>query len=130
VEHAVLAGARENAHKAGFFVTDLAVTLNSDDPRSLAIDLHVGGLWILLPTAIDFHGQVDVDDNFNAHLSRLSCTGNSIGGPILASLINSAIKKYEGRVMPLAAFPGNKIHLHDLAIHLDDSLRIKIGFGT
>ena len=87
------------------------------------------GFWLLVPTAITLSGRIDIDENFNAKLSHLSCTGTEAGGPVLASFINNALKKYDGKVMPLAAFPGDKLKMRDLRIAVDDALHIDAEFG-
>jgi hypothetical protein len=130
VQRVVLSSAKENASKAAFFITGLTTHLSSDGPHSISIDLDVDGWWLLVPTTIHFTGRCDVDDAFNAHLSHLSCSGSNVGGPLLAAIVNGAIKKYEGKVQPLAAFPGQKIRIRNLDIHLDDDLRVKIAFGS
>lgn len=130
VQRVVLFSAKENAGKAAFIVTDCNVGLSSDAPRSISIALDVQGWWLLLPTSLHFTGRCDIDDHFNVHLSNLGCSGGNIGGPLLAALVDGAVKKYEGKVMPLAAFPGQKIKIQDLAIHIDDNLSVKIAFGS
>src|SRR2546423_339286 len=48
---------------------------------------------------------------------------------VLAGFIDDAMKKHNGKVMPLAQWPGNKIHLSNAQIQIDDHIRIKAGFG-
>ena len=74
--------------------------------------------------------RIDVDKDFIAKLSGLSCKGNDVGGALLASFIDGALKKYEGKTMPLAAFPGERLHMHDLRISVDDSLHVDARFGS
>jgi hypothetical protein len=130
VQRVVYSSAKENAGKAAFFITGVTTHLSSDGPHSISIDLTVDGWWLLLPTTIHFTGRCDVDDSFNAHLSHLTCTGSNVGGPLLAAIVDGVIKKYEGKVQPLAAFPGQKIRIRNLDIHLDDDLHVKIAFGS
>jgi hypothetical protein len=121
--------AGEGGGRVVFFVNDTKLTMTSPTPRSLQASLEIRGFWLLIPTAITLSGRLDVDQNFNAKLSSLSCTGAEAGGPLLAGLINSAIKKYEGKVMPLAAFPGDHLKVKDLRISVDDTLHINAEFG-
>jgi hypothetical protein len=125
-----LQSARDNAGRAAFFVTDVDIHLDSDGPHSLSVALEVDGLWLLLPSSLQFTARVDIDDQFNVHLSHLSCDGGGLGGPLVAPIISSVIKKYEQKTIPLAAFPGNKIKLRALAIRIDDSLHLHFGFGA
>jgi hypothetical protein len=119
----------DNAGEAVFFVRDTKLTMTSENPRSLESKIEVRGFWLLIPTDITLTGRIDVDQNFNAKFSHLSCTGTDVGGPLLAKFIDGALKKYEGKVMPLAAFPGDKLKMRDLHITVDDALHVDAEFG-
>jgi hypothetical protein len=121
--------AGEGGGRVVFFVDYTKLTMSSENPRSLQASLEIRGFWLLVPTAITLNGRLDIDQDFNAKLSSLSCTGAEAGGPLLAGLINSAIKKYEGKVMPLVAFPGDHLKMKDLRISVDDTLHINAEFG-
>src|SRR4051794_23278965 len=126
----MLTSAKSGANKAGYHVNDVQVNLSSADSRSLACELHVKGFWLLLPTSFKITGRIDVDDAYNAHLSNIACSGEDVGGLIFAGFIDGAIKKYDGRVMPLASFPGGRIRIQDLHINVDNSLRLDVSFGS
>jgi hypothetical protein len=121
--------ADDNAGKAVFFVRDTKLKMTSENPHSLESTVDVRGFWLLIPTAITLTGRIDVDQNFYAKLSHLSSKGSDVGGPLLAGFIDAALKKYEGKVMPLAAFPGNRLKMRDLRISVDDALHIDAEFG-
>jgi hypothetical protein len=121
--------ADDNAGRAVFFVRDTKLTMASDNPRSLESTVQVRGFWLLIPTAITLTGRIDIDKDFNAKFSHLSCIGTDVGGPLLAGFINPTLKKFEGKTMPLASFPGNRLKMHDLHIRVDDALHIDAAFG-
>lgn len=129
IRQMLLDTAKENGSKAALLVQDTQIKLTSETPRSLAAEVHIDGFWILLPTTLTLKGRIDVDSQFNAHLSGLSCDGGEVGGPILAGLISGALKKYDGKTMPLAAFPGDRLRMHDLQIAVDDALHVYASFG-
>jgi hypothetical protein len=122
--------ARQSGSKSGFAVTDVTMDLIAHDSRSLTCELTVRGWLLLLPTRFKMTGRLDIDDRFNAHLSNIACRGEDVGGLLVAGFIDSALKKYDGRVMPLAGFPGGQIKINDVKITVDDSLRIDVGFGS
>ncbi len=124
----LLAGAREHAN-GGFGVKDIIFDAHSDNNRSLSIDLKIKATWLLLPADFHIAGRVDIDDAFNVRLSGLHCEGENLGGLLLAGFIDEAMQKHNGKVMPLAAWPGNKIRLSHAQIEIDDHIRIKAGFG-
>jgi hypothetical protein len=119
----------DNAGRAVFFVRRTQLTMASENPRSLQATVEIHGFWLLIPTSITLTGRLDVDRDFNAKLSHLSCTGTDVGGPLLAGFIDSALKKYEGKEMPLAAFPGDKLKMRDLQFRVDDALHVDAAFG-
>ncbi|MGE5611138.1 MAG: hypothetical protein ACM359_17945 [Bacillota bacterium] len=124
----MLRGAREHA-KGGFWVRDAAVRITSEDTRSLSAELRVQAVWMLLPTTFHIRGHMTIDDNFHVKLSDLACEGEDLGGSLLASLIGPSIQKYEGRLVPLAKWPGDRIAVRDVAIHVDDAFRMTAWFG-
>lgn len=124
----LMAGAKEHA-TGGFNIRDLTFDAKSDSPRSLSVDLKVQATWLFVPA--DFHvaGRVDIDDYFNVRLSGLRCDGENLGGVLIAGFIDDQMQKHNGKVMPLAAWPGNKLRLNAAHIEVDDHIRIKGGFG-
>jgi hypothetical protein len=124
----MLRGAREHA-KGGFWVRNAAVSLTSEDTRSLSAELRVEAVWMLVPTTFRIHGHMTIDSDFHVRLSDLTCEGENLGGSLLASLIGPSIRKYNGRVMPLAKWPGDRVAVRDVAIHVDDALRMTAWFG-
>ncbi|HEX2974150.1 MAG TPA: hypothetical protein VHP11_17585, partial [Tepidisphaeraceae bacterium] len=112
-----------------FWVKDAAVSLASEDTRSLSALLRVQAVWMLIPTTFHISGQMHIDDSFHVTLSNVACEGEDMGGSLLASLIGPAIRKYNGRVMPLAKWPGDRVELRDVVIRVDDTLRMTVWFG-
>lgn len=124
------ASAKQVGSKAGFSVQDVKMKLTAHDSRSLTCELQVRGFLLLLPATFKITGRIDIDDQFNAHMSKIACTGEDVGGLLLAGFIDNAIKRYDGRVQPLASFPGGKIQIRDVKIAVDESLRIYAAFGS
>ncbi len=125
-----LTSAKSGAGRAGFFANDLQLKLSSKDSQSLSASVIVRGFWLLLPAGFEISGEVKVDGSYNAHFSNVRARGLDVGGGLLAGFLNNALKKYDGQVSPLAAFPGNRIHLKGLNISVDDSLHVDVLFGN
>ena len=124
----IMAGAKEHA-TGGFSVKDVTFDARCEGERSLVVDMKVDATWLLVPANFHLAGRIDIDEAFNVHLSGLRCDGENFGGILLAGFIDDAMQKHNGKVMPLAAWPGNKIRLSGAQIQLDDHIRIKAGFG-
>ena len=121
--------AADHGGSAGFFVTSTKLTMTSDNPHSLAASLELNGFLLVIPTSLTLTGRIDIDDDFQATLSHLHCTGGSVGGGLLANYINDKLAKYEGKRQPLATFPGSHMRLRDVHIAVDDSLHVNADFG-
>ena len=130
LERMMLSSARAGGARAGYRASDVKLTLSSDNSRSLRCEMLVSGTWLLVPTSFRITGRIDIDGDFFAHISEVSCTGTDVGGVLLAGFIDGAIRKHDGRVMPLAAFPGDRIRLRDVQIEVDDSVNLRARFGS
>jgi hypothetical protein len=124
----LLAGAKAHA-KGGFSVRDVEISARCENERSLLIDMKVDATWMLLPATFRIKGRIDIDESFNVCLSGLGCEGRNLGGLLLSGFINDAMQKHNGKLMPLAAWPGDRIRLSGAKINLDDQIRIKAAFG-
>ena len=124
----LMAGAKENA-SGGFGVRDIIFEARSDNERSLVVDMKVAATWLFVPADLHLTGRVDIDDNFNVRLSGLRCDGENLGGLLLAGFVDDQMQKHNGKVMPLAAWPGDKLRLSGAQIQVDDHIRIKAAFG-
>ena len=124
----LIAGAKEHG-TGGFSVKDIAFEAHCEGPRSLVVDMKVDATWLLVPASFRVAGRLDIDDVFNVRLSGLRCDGENLGGLLLAGFIDEAMQKHNGKVMPLAAWPGNRIKLSGAQIQIDDHIRVKGAFG-
>lgn len=123
----LLAGARQHA-KGGFVVRDVRLHVASENPRSLQAELRIRAMWLLLPTSFTIRGRLDIDDQFNVHLSNLACEGDNLGGDLVAGFIDRNMKKHDRKAMPLVRWPGNRIALKDVRIHVGETVSVQAAF--
>lgn len=93
----------------------------------LKVDTRLGGF---LPAGLRFKARVDIDDHLNGRITRLSCSGDQLLGPIISSIVDPALSKYEGKLRPLVGFEIGQMALKDLHVASGESFRIDITFGT
>jgi hypothetical protein len=131
VDALLLQNARESAGKYGVAVDKVKLKLDVVDRRSLRVDVkinvRVGGL---LPAGLRFRARMDVDDELNGKITRLSCEGDQLLGPLISSIINPQLDKYEGKKRPLVGFVFGKMRLHDLSMESGDTFKVNAGFGN
>ncbi len=124
----LIAGAKEHS-RGGFSVRDVHFDARCEDERTLVVDVKIDATWLLVPASFRIAGKVQIDDSFNVRLSGLRCDGQDLGGLLLAGFIDEALAKQNGKIMPLAQWPGNKIQLSGAKLEIDDHIRIKAKFG-
>jgi len=73
---------------------------------------------------------MDVDEQLNGKITRLSCDGDQLLGPLISSIINPQLNKYEGKKRPLVGFAYGKMQLRDLRIRVDDGFKLDAAFGN
>jgi hypothetical protein len=114
----------------GLRVQQANLKLASENEHQLHADLRLHSTLTLIPIALHFTAQADVDDAGNAHLSKLSCDGDDIAGWLISGFIQPALNKQQ-RTVPLIAFPTDQIKLHDVGVKLDgDAVHISAAFGS
>jgi hypothetical protein len=74
-------------------------------------------------------GKVDIDDELNATLSGLSCTGEGMIGGMAAKFLEPMLKKYNGKKFPLMAFSFGDVTLRDLKISTKNDVQVSASFG-
>ena len=95
--------------------------------RRWGADVRVGAL---LPAGLRFKARMDVDDQLNGKITKLSCDGDQLLGPLISTIVNPQLDKYEGKKRPLVGFVYGKMKLRDLKINVDDGFKLDAGFGN
>lgn len=130
LEAIILAGATAAAEKQGAKVTKLELHLTPRGERSLAIDVRVTAKKMMMSGVVRVSGDVDIDDNLVARLSRLTCEGEGVAGKIAASVLAPKIRQAEGRAFPLADFAFAGMRPRDVRIQSVDPVRVVAMFGS
>lgn len=123
----LLASAKTHA-KGGFWVKDVDLKLTSSNPHEVEATMRVNALWLLVPTTFVLHGKAQLDSDCNVTLSDVHCQAEDVGGALVAGFVDSAIAKYNNRKMPLAAWPGHRIVLKDVALSVSDEIQFTAWF--
>ena len=131
IDTLLLATARDAAGKYGVAVDSTKIKLDMIGERTLRVNLKVNvRIGALLPAGLRFRARMDVDDDLNGKITRLSCEGDQLLGPLISSVVDPALKKYEGKKRPLVGFAFGRMRLHDLDIDVEDGFKLKAEFGN
>jgi hypothetical protein len=129
IETLLTAAASMAAKQQGITIQDLDLDLKSDGPRSVAADVRVKAKKMMMSGVINITGKLDVDDDLNATISNLNCTGEGMIGSVAAGVVQKKIAPYDGMKAPLMAFSLGDVALRDLKITVKDSVQISAAFG-
>lgn len=130
INRIIRASANASGKSYGLRVQQASLKLASGNPHQLLADLRLRSTLTLIPVALHFTAQADVDDAGVAHLSKLSCDGDDIAGWLISGFIQPALDK-QRRTIQLIEFPTDQIKLHDVGVKLDgDAIHVTAAFGS
>jgi hypothetical protein len=129
IDWLLLRAARVGAAAVGVSVDRTRLKLDITDSRVIKVDLKVDTRVGFLPAGLRFKARVDIDENLNGRMTRLSCDGDQLLGPIISSFIDPALRKYEGLTRPLVGFEWGEMKLRTVTMDSDDGFRLAANFG-
>jgi hypothetical protein len=130
IEALALEAATLAARQQGVSVQELDLDLRSTGERSIAADVRVKAKKLMVSGVLRVAGAAEVDDDLNATLSRLTCTGEGMIGSAAAGFLQKYLKAYDGRQIPLMAFSLGDVTLRDLSVKIDNSVHVMAAFGS
>ena len=122
--------AKTEATKHGVAIDSVHFSLRSNRPRSLAAEVRLRAKKLFLSTSLRITGQVDLDDELNAKISGLACTGEGAMGGIACGILQPHLEKINGRKFSLMSLPLGQVRLRDVRIAAGDKLSITAEFGS
>jgi len=123
------AAATAAAKQQGVTVQDVEVDLRSQGARSVAAEVRVKAKKMLVSGVVRITGRLDVDDELNATISDLDCTGEGMVGTVAAAALRAKLKPYNGKRIALVAFSFGDVTLRDLKIDTRSGLHVTASFG-
>jgi hypothetical protein len=129
IDALLLAAVTLGAKQQGVAIQEFEVALTSNGPRSVAAEVRIKAKKMMMSGVIRVTGAVDVDDELNAAISGLRCTGEGIVGTTAAAFLQKHLAEYDGQEFPLMAFSLGDLALRDLEIELNGTLQVSAAFG-
>jgi hypothetical protein len=118
------------AKEQGVTIQDLQINLQAKGARSVAVEAKVKAKKMLMSGVVNVSGKLDIDDELNATVSDLKCTGEGMIGSAAAGFLQPKIKQYDGTTIPLMTFSLGDVTLRDLKIKVDNSIHVTAAFGS
>jgi hypothetical protein len=129
LEAVLLAAATLAAKEQGVTVKELELDLRSTGARSVAADVRIKAKKMMMTSVLHVAGAAGVDDELNATLSGLTCTGEGLIGGAAAAFLQKHLKQYDGRKIPMMALSLGDLALRDLEIDINGTVHVSAAFG-
>ncbi|HEV2292681.1 MAG TPA: hypothetical protein VGR35_02430 [Tepidisphaeraceae bacterium] len=117
------------AKQQGIRIQDLDLDLEQEGPRSVAAEVRVKAKKLMMSGTIVITGKLEIDDELNATVLDLNCTGEGMVGALAAGVVQAKMRPYNGMTIPLMTFSLGDVALRDLKIKVKDSVEISAAFG-
>jgi hypothetical protein len=121
--------AKSEAGKHGVTIDSVELKLRSKSSRSLAAEVRLRACKIFLNASIRITGQLDLDEELNATISGLDCTGDGAIATLACGVLKPHLQKLDGREFALMSLPLGEIRLRDVQVSVGDKLSVTAQFG-
>ena len=97
--------AQDQASKHGITIEGMELTMQQENPRSLAVEIQLRARKLFLSASLRVTGQLDLDDQLNLKVSGLNCTGDGGISTLACGVLKPYLEKIDGREFPLMSLP-------------------------
>jgi hypothetical protein len=122
--------AKVEAGKQGVTVDGVQLSLRSQSPRSLAAEVRLRAKKLFLSASLRITGQLDLDEELNARLSGLDCTGDGAIAAVACGVLKPHLQKLNGREFPVMSLPLGQVRLRDVRLAAGERLSVTAEFGS
>ena len=122
--------AKTEAGKHGVTIDSVQLILRSKSSRSLAAEVRLRAKKLFLSASIRITGQLDLDEELNARISGLDCTGDGAIASVACGVLKPHLQKIDGREFPLMSLPLGEVRLRDVQLAVGDRLSVTAQFGS
>lgn len=121
--------AKSEAGKHGVTIDSVQLKLQSKSSHSLGAEVRLRARKLFLTASIQITGQLELDEELNARISGLDCTGDGAIATLACGVLKPHLQKLDGREFPLMSLPLGEIRLRDVQVAVRDKLSITAEFG-
>ena len=122
--------AKAEAGKHGVTIDGVQLILGSKTSRSIAVEIRLRARKLFLNASIRITGQLDLDEQLNAKISGLDCTGDGAIASLACGVLKPHLQKMDGREFPLMSLPLGEVRLRDVELAVGDKLSVTAEFGS
>lgn len=129
LENLVRVGAKAPAAEQGVTVEDVRIDLRSRGDRALDALVQIRAKKLFLSATVRISGSVEIDEQLQARLSALQCTGEGTLGSFACNFLTPHLQRFDGREFSLLALPLGEVALRDVRVVAGTDLRLTAQFG-
>lgn len=129
LEALIAAVAKTEAGRHGVNIDRVQLSLRSRNPRSLTAEVRLRAKKLFVSASLRITAQLDLDDELNAKLTGLECTGEGAIASVACGVLKPHLQKLDGREFALMSLPLGEIRLRDVRIAASDRLSVIAEFG-
>ncbi len=116
--------------KQGIEIKKTTLELTGITPRKLAFKIEITAKMFIMTAAVVVSGNIQIDDQLNARLSDLACSGDGMIASAANALLKPQLQKLETRDFALLAFTPGEVKLHDIIVEAQHTIRLRGSFGA
>ena len=129
IEAALLALARDAASGHGAEVESVRLTLDAENPRSVAVTAVAVAKAMFFTATLTIRGRIAVDGDFNLRLHDATCTGDGMLANLAAAQLRPRLTELQGRTFSLRTFLPPGLRPADVALSGGAALRVTASFS-
>jgi hypothetical protein len=122
--------AKTEAGKHGVNIDSVELSLRSRSSRSLAAVIRLRAKKLFISASLCVTGQLDLDEQLNARISGLDCTGEGAIASVACGVLKPHLQKLDGRQFSLMSLPLGEVRLRDVQIAVNEKLSVTAEFGS
>ncbi|HEY0790479.1 MAG TPA: hypothetical protein VGD78_05385 [Chthoniobacterales bacterium] len=130
LEALLLAQAKAVAARQGVVVEKVTLELEPIDQRSLAMAVRLTAKKLFMRATVQVKGQVQVDNELNARILKLSCEGEGPMGTLISNFLGPYLERLDDLKVPLMAISLGNIRLQDVQLGFGRFLEVRAVFGS
>jgi hypothetical protein len=130
IERAIGAVAKHEAGKHGVNIDQVQLTVRQRGERSVDAEVQLRGRKLFFSTTLRIGASLDVDEELNAKISRLTCHGDGAIGALACGALAPHLEKLNGRTFALMGLPLGEIRLRDVRLSAGEKLSVSAEFSA
>ena len=130
IEDAIAAVAKSEAGKHGVAIDQVRLSVQPRGERSIDAEVQLRAKKLFFTTVIRIAAKLDLDDDLNAKLSGLTCSGEGAIGSMACGFLAPHLDKLNGQTFALMALPLGEVRLRDVRLSAADKLSVTAQFGA